>query len=124
MALTASKPDNLLCTHPQPHLHGQVKLCDFGLASAFVVGEEADLTRLAGTPEYLAPEIVRILQRRLSAKSKAALAARASGGGGGGGGEGGGPGKMERAGSSGLFGTPHVAHYSERVDLWALHCVV
>ena len=46
------------------------------------------------------------------------------GGGGGGGGEGGGPGKMERAGSSGLFGTPHVAHYSERVDLWALHCVV
>jgi len=106
------KPDNLLCTHPQPHLHGQVKLCDFGLASAFVVGEEADLTRLAGTPEYLAPEIVRILQRRLSAKSKAVLAARVSGGGGGGGGgggeggggggggEGGGPGKMERAGSS------------------------
>ena len=130
------KPDNLLCTHPQPHLHGQVKLCDFGLASAFVVGEEADLTRLAGTPEYLAPEIVRILQRRLSAKSKAVLAARASGGGGGGGGgggeggggggggEGGGPGKMERAGSSGLFGTPHMAHYSERVDLWALGCVV
>jgi MAP kinase interacting serine/threonine kinase len=123
------KPDNLLCTHPQPHPHGQVKLCDFGLASAFVVGEEADLTRLAGTPEYLAPEIVRILQRRLSTKDKAALVARASGGGGGGeggggGGEGGCVGKMARAGSSGLFGTPHMAHYSERVDLWALGCVV
>eukprot|EP00321_Phaeocystis_globosa_P018136 CAMPEP_0118813098 /NCGR_PEP_ID=MMETSP1162-20130426/2711_1 /TAXON_ID=33656 /ORGANISM="Phaeocystis Sp, Strain CCMP2710" /LENGTH=577 /DNA_ID=CAMNT_0006742863 /DNA_START=236 /DNA_END=1969 /DNA_ORIENTATION=+ len=46
------------------------------------------------------------------------------GGGGGGGGEGGCPVKMGRAGSFGLVGTPHVAHYSERVDLWALGCVI
>ena len=115
MAHRDLKPDNLLCTHPRPHLHGRVKLCDFGLASFFAVGEEADLTKLAGTPEYLAPEIVRILQRRLRVKSEAALAAHASGGGGGDGG-----GAQPNAHRS----THSEAHYSERVDLWALGCVI
>ena len=93
------KPDNLLCTHAEPHLHGQVKLCDFGLASSFAVGEDAYLTRLAGTPEYLAPEVVRILQRRQRAKG-------------------------ERRSSEPSFKTQRAAHYSERVDLWALGCVI
>jgi serine/threonine protein kinase len=43
------KPDNVLCTHPQPHLHGVVKLCDFGLAGNFNTDEEAYLTKLAGS---------------------------------------------------------------------------
>ena len=53
------KPENVLCTDREPHLRGHVKLCDFGFASAFAVGRGAQLTQLVGTPEYLAPEMVR-----------------------------------------------------------------
>ena len=58
------KPENVLCTDREPHLRGHVKLCDFGFASAFAVGRGAQLTQLVGTPEYLAPEMVRALMKR------------------------------------------------------------
>ena len=126
------KPDNVLCTHPEPHLHGRVKLCDFGLgalpplrggrgmvlrphthawrhgvaASAFEVGEDAYLTKLAGTPEYLAPEVVRILHRKQKSRRDRAA------------------GDAIATSKSVVTVHGHEAHYSERVDLWALGCVI
>ena len=59
----------------QPHLHGHIKLCDFGLAGEFTPSgattgaahatqarPRGGFTALLGTPEYIAPEIVRALQ--------------------------------------------------------------
>mmetsp|Transcript_2643 Transcript_2643/g.4555 ORF Transcript_2643/g.4555 Transcript_2643/m.4555 type:complete len:710 (-) Transcript_2643:199-2328(-) len=57
------KSDNVLCTDRQPHLPGHVKLADFGFAAEFERGASG-LTRLLGTPEYTAPEIVRALITR------------------------------------------------------------
>ena len=55
------KPENVLCTHCQPHMQGSVKLADFGFAVEFGSSEHAisnRFTRLVGTPEYLAPEMI------------------------------------------------------------------
>ena len=50
----------------QPHREGAVKLSDFGLAAELAPG----LTRLVGTPEYLAPELVRALRDRQRQQSQ------------------------------------------------------
>ena len=52
------KPDNILCTDRAPHVRGRVKLGDFGFAAEYDTRIGAQLTRLLGTPEYSAPEIV------------------------------------------------------------------
>ena len=70
------------------------------------------LTKLAGTPEYFAPEVVRILHRKTGKRGRAGRApwTEASEGGGG---------KRKS-----VAVVEKEAHYSERVDLWALGCVI
>ena len=54
------KPENVLCTHTDPHVNGRVLLSDFGFAAELQGG----LTKLVGTPEYLAPELVTSFRKR------------------------------------------------------------
>ena len=65
------KPENVLCTDREPHKQGHIKLCDFGFAAEFV-GDESHsattFTQLIGTPEYLAPEMVKALLLRRQGK--------------------------------------------------------
>jgi len=49
------KPDNFLFESDEPD--APLKATDFGLAAYFVEGE--NLTRLCGTPSYMAPEVIR-----------------------------------------------------------------
>jgi len=83
------KPENVLCTDPEPHRSGHIKLADFGLAADYsgAAQDDAFFTRLIGTPEYLAPEMVDAL-----------MAARAK--------------------------LPTQKGYNERVDYWALGCLI
>ena len=64
------KPENVMCTHSMPHVHGHVKLGDFGFAAKFsnAASDLPCFTRLVGTPEYLAPEIVRAYALAMAGK--------------------------------------------------------
>jgi len=66
------KPENVLCTSRSPHVEGRVLLSDFGLAATLQAG--GGLTKLVGTPDYLAPEMISALKtRRKSLETGSAL---------------------------------------------------
>lgn len=49
------KPENILIDH-----EGHIRLTDFGLSKSGIFKQKDDLTyTICGTPEYLAPEIIR-----------------------------------------------------------------
>jgi len=49
------KPQNLLLTEPYPN--GDIKLCDFGISRR--ITKECEIREICGTPDYVAPEILR-----------------------------------------------------------------
>ena len=50
------KPQNFLYTRQGED--GELKCSDFGLAMTFIVGEDTRVKKRAGTPVYMAPELV------------------------------------------------------------------
>lgn len=49
------KPQNILLTKPYPNCH--IKLCDFGMSRK--ISKDSELREICGTPDYVAPEILR-----------------------------------------------------------------
>lgn len=54
------KPENLLYYHPGND--SKLLLTDFGLASSQMSGNDTTMQTACGTPEYIAPEVILILE--------------------------------------------------------------
>eukprot|EP01100_Stratorugosa_tubuloviscum_P014840 TRINITY_DN8169_c0_g1_i1.p1 TRINITY_DN8169_c0_g1~~TRINITY_DN8169_c0_g1_i1.p1 ORF type:complete len:396 (+),score=201.32 TRINITY_DN8169_c0_g1_i1:69-1256(+) len=53
------KPENLLLS--SKNIHCDIKITDFGLSSVFQTGQEMVMTDAVGTPSYIAPEVLDML---------------------------------------------------------------
>jgi len=53
------KPENLLLSTKEPN--ADVKITDFGLSEVFEPGQPMEMSRAVGTPGYLAPEVLELL---------------------------------------------------------------
>jgi len=113
------KPENVLCLDWRPEVRGHLKIADFGMAASFEPRSGGRFTEIMGTPEYMAPEVVRLFLCRRDASRRAAAAASA----------------LPRCSASSprAEGAPHLTPsptdvvsfgtYSEAADLWSLGCM-